>query len=92
SLLVTMCIGLSNFIWLPVMGAFSDRIGRKPLLLGASALALLTAYPALSWLVREPSFAGLQPAGDHVHRPVQLHLAAGDGRVLRPHRAQAIVA
>lgn len=59
SLLVTMCIGLSNFIWLPVMGAFSDRIGRKPLLLGASALALLTAYPALSWLVREPSFAGL---------------------------------
>ena len=41
------------------MGAFSDRIGRKPLLLGASALALLTAYPALSWLVREPSFAGL---------------------------------
>ncbi len=30
SLLVTMCIGLSNFIWLPVMGAFSDRIGRKP--------------------------------------------------------------
>lgn len=45
SLLVTMCIGLSNFIWLPVMGAFSDRIGRKPLLLGASALALLTAYP-----------------------------------------------
>jgi len=28
-------------------------------LLGASALALLTAYPALSWLVREPSFAGL---------------------------------
>ena len=59
TLLVTMCIGLSNFIWLPVMGAFSDRIGRKPLLLGASALALLTAYPALSWLVREPSFAGL---------------------------------
>ncbi|HFL6917295.1 TPA: nucleoside recognition domain-containing protein [Pseudomonas aeruginosa] len=27
--------------------------------LSATALALLTAYPALSWLVREPSFAGL---------------------------------
>ncbi|MFZ5959741.1 MFS transporter [Pseudomonas knackmussii] len=59
SLLVTMCIGLSNFIWLPVMGALSDRIGRRPLLIAATCLALLTAYPALSWLVAEPSFARL---------------------------------
>ena len=51
SLLVTFCVGLSNFIWLPVMGALSDRIGRKPMLLVFSALTLLTAYPALSWLV-----------------------------------------
>jgi MFS family permease len=34
-LLVTVCIGLSNFFWLPVMSAVSDRIGRKPLLLTA---------------------------------------------------------
>jgi len=59
SLLVTMCVGLSNFIWLPVMGALSDRIGRKPLLLAATVLALATAYPMLSWLVAEPSFARL---------------------------------
>lgn len=59
SLLVTVCVGISNFIWLPVMGALSDRIGRKPLLLGATVLAILTAYPALSWLVANPSFVHL---------------------------------
>ncbi|WP_296247412.1 MFS transporter [Pseudomonas sp. UBA4194] len=59
ALLVTMAVGVSNFIWLPVMGAFSDRIGRKPLLLAATVLAILTAYPALSWLVADPSFARL---------------------------------
>src|SRR5471032_822593 len=59
ALLVTVCIGLSNFIWLSVMGAVSDRIGRKPLLLGATILAILTAYPALSWLVANPSFSHL---------------------------------
>jgi len=59
SLLVTVCVGISNFIWLPVMGAFSDRIGRKPLLIGATVLAIATAYPALSWLVAHPSFGNL---------------------------------
>ncbi|KMN12835.1 MFS transporter [Pseudomonas weihenstephanensis] len=59
ALLVTVCIGLSNFFWLPVMGALSDKIGRKPLLLGATILAILTAYPALSWLVANPSFSHL---------------------------------
>ena len=59
SLLVTVCVGISNFIWLPVMGALSDRIGRKPLLIGATVLAIATAYPALSWLVAHPSFGNL---------------------------------
>ncbi|WNW10869.1 MFS transporter [Pseudomonas sp. DTU_2021_1001937_2_SI_NGA_ILE_001] len=59
SLLVTMCVGVSNFIWLPVMGSVSDRIGRKPLLVGATVLAIITAYPALSWLVAHPSFGNL---------------------------------
>ncbi|EPN15798.1 citrate-proton symporter, partial [Pseudomonas syringae pv. actinidiae ICMP 19070] len=36
SLLVTVCVGVSNFIWLPIMGSFSDRIGRKPLLIAAT--------------------------------------------------------
>jgi hypothetical protein len=43
---------------LPIMGEISDRIGRRPLL-AAVALALLTSYPALSWLVNAPSFGRL---------------------------------
>ena len=56
SLLVTLFVGLSNFIWLPVMGALSDKIGRWPIMALFSALALFTAYPALKWLVANPSF------------------------------------
>jgi len=56
SLLVTLCVGVSNFLWLPVMGAVSDRVGRRPVLVVFTALAILTAYPALSWLVAAPSF------------------------------------
>jgi MHS family citrate/tricarballylate:H+ symporter-like MFS transporter len=56
SLLVTICVGVSNFIWLPVMGALSDRIGRWPIMALCSLLAAVTAYPALSWLIANPSF------------------------------------
>lgn len=59
SLLVTFCTALSNLFWLPVMGALSDRIGRKPLLVAFSALTLLTAYPALAWLVANASFTNM---------------------------------
>jgi MFS family permease len=59
SLIVTLCVGLSNFFWLPVMGYASDRFGRKPLLIAFTLLALLTAYPAMLWLTAEPSFVRL---------------------------------
>ncbi len=59
SLLVTLCVGLSNFIWLPVMGALSDRIGRWPIMAAFSALTMLTAYPVLSWLIANPSFGNM---------------------------------
>jgi MHS family citrate/tricarballylate:H+ symporter-like MFS transporter len=59
SLIVTLCVGLSNFCWLPIGGALSDRIGRRPILLAISMLALFTAYPALSWLASAPSFMRL---------------------------------
>ena len=59
SMIVTLCVGLSNFALLPVMGAASDRLGRRPLLITFSGLALLTAYPALAWLVAAPSFSRL---------------------------------
>ena len=55
SLLVTLAVGVSNLVWLPIMGALSDRIGRWPIMLAASALAVVTAYPAMSWLVGAPS-------------------------------------
>ncbi|HLY59064.1 MAG TPA: tricarballylate/proton symporter TcuC, partial [Stellaceae bacterium] len=59
SLTVTFWIGVSNLFWLPVMGAVSDRVGRRPLLLGFTILTILTAYPALRWLVGDPSFGRL---------------------------------
>jgi MFS family permease len=58
-LLVTLCVGISNLIWLPLMGSLSDRFGRRPLLLAFSSIAILTAYPAMSWLVDHPSFIKL---------------------------------
>jgi len=56
ALLVTVLVAVGNFIWNPVGGALSDRVGRKPVLLAIATLSLLTAYPALHWLVADPSF------------------------------------
>jgi MFS family permease len=57
--IVTFCVGASNLFWLPVMGHFSDRIGRLPLLVGCTLLMMLTAYPAMLWLVAGPTFGKL---------------------------------
>jgi MHS family citrate/tricarballylate:H+ symporter-like MFS transporter len=59
SLLITLFIGISNLFWLPVMGALSDKIGRWPIMGLFSGLTLLTAYPALSWLVANPSYENM---------------------------------
>ena len=59
SLLVTFCVGVSNFIWLPVMGALSDRIGRKKVLLVFTILPILTVYPVMAWMVGHISFTNL---------------------------------
>jgi MFS transporter, MHS family, citrate/tricarballylate:H+ symporter len=59
ALLVTLLVAVTNFIWNPVGGAVSDRIGRKPVLLTIAGLSLVTAYPALNWLVSAPSFGKL---------------------------------
>jgi metabolite-proton symporter len=55
TLLVILFVALSNFIWLPIGGAVSDRVGRKPLLVLFTIATLMTAYPAMAWLVSEPS-------------------------------------
>ncbi len=57
ALMVTLLVGVSNFIWLPIGGALSDRIGRKPMLIAMTVLAIATSYPALSFLAQAPSFA-----------------------------------
>ncbi|HEX9868439.1 MAG TPA: MFS transporter, partial [Candidatus Tectomicrobia bacterium] len=59
SLMVTLCVGMSNFIWLPIGGAISDRLGRRFLLIAFTLLTLATAYPAMTWLVSSPSIARL---------------------------------
>jgi len=56
ALLVTLLVAVTNFFWNPVGGAVSDRVGRKPVLLTIACLSLVTAYPALHWLVNAPSF------------------------------------
>jgi MHS family citrate/tricarballylate:H+ symporter-like MFS transporter len=59
SLLVTLLVAATNFFWLPVGGALSDRIGRQPVLLAMAALILLASWPALTWLASGPTFAKL---------------------------------
>jgi len=62
SMLVTLLVGISNLCLLPAMGALSDRIGRRPLLLLFSSIAVLTPYPILLWLTGAPSFGRLLAA------------------------------
>ncbi|MBC2653557.1 tricarballylate/proton symporter TcuC [Novosphingobium aerophilum] len=59
SMLVTLVVGLTNFVLLPTMGALSDRIGRQPQLLVCAVLAILIGYPALQWMVAAPSLGRL---------------------------------
>jgi MHS family citrate/tricarballylate:H+ symporter-like MFS transporter len=63
SLLVTLMVAVTNFIWNPVGGALSDRIGRRPVLLAITALSFVTAYPALMWLAAAPTFGKLLAVG-----------------------------
>ena len=56
TLLVTLLVAVTNFIWNPVGGALSDRVGRKPVLMTIAGLSFVTAYPALLWLTAAPTF------------------------------------
>jgi MFS family permease len=57
--LVTFLIGISNVLWLPVGGMLTDRFGARPLMMLVTVATLATAYPAMLWLVADPSFAKL---------------------------------
>ncbi|MFP3569649.1 MFS transporter [Paraburkholderia sp. SIMBA_030] len=56
---VTLCVGVSNLFWLPLSGTLSDRIGRRPVLIAAAVLAIVSVYPAMQWLVHETTFSRL---------------------------------
>jgi metabolite-proton symporter len=58
-MIVTLCVAVSNFIWLPIGGTLADRIGRRPILLAITALTLVSAYPVMLWLTHNTSFAHL---------------------------------
>jgi MFS family permease len=59
TLTASLCIGLSNFILLPVMGSLSDRAGRRSQLITAAIVAMISGYPTMLWLTSQPSFERL---------------------------------
>ncbi|WP_158915496.1 MFS transporter [Caulobacter sp. S45] len=59
TMVIALFTGVSNFLWLPVMGALSDRIGRRAGLFIFTLLGLTITYPAMMWLVSAPSFGRL---------------------------------
>lgn len=60
SLIATVIVGISNFLFLPIGGHFSDRFGRKPVLLATTFLMFVSAYPMLYWLTHNISLGHLQ--------------------------------
>ncbi|EJL72297.1 arabinose efflux permease family protein [Variovorax sp. CF313] len=57
--LVQMAGAALMVVMMPLMGAWSDRIGRRPLLIGSLLGYLLVLYPLYAWLVDGPTIAKL---------------------------------
>ena len=63
---IAYCIDLAQSIGLtcevvliPVFGALSDLVGRKPVMIAALVLDLVVTYPLFSWVSASPSFGAL---------------------------------
>jgi MFS transporter, MHS family, proline/betaine transporter len=53
-------IGLAcEVVLIPICGALSDFVGRKPVMITALVLDLLVTYPLFSWVSASPSFGAL---------------------------------
>jgi len=46
-------------VLIPIFGALSDHIGRKPIMIGALILYFALTYPLFSWMYANPSFGSL---------------------------------
>jgi MHS family proline/betaine transporter-like MFS transporter len=55
----TTLAGLVYLVLTPLVGHWSDSVGRKPMLLACAVLAFVTAYPLFRFLQMFPSFWGL---------------------------------
>ncbi|RZM00803.1 MAG: MFS transporter, partial [Variovorax sp.] len=57
--LVQMASAAFMIVLMPLWGAWSDRVGRRPLMIGSLIGYLLVLYPAYAWLTSEPSITRL---------------------------------
>ena len=87
-LMVTMAFGVANFIGSPVLGALSDRFGRRPvLLIGFAGLALsffVTAMATALWmLVAVRLFSGAMQANIAIANAYVADITAPEDRARR---------
>jgi MFS transporter, MHS family, proline/betaine transporter len=53
-------IGLAvEVVLIPICGALSDRVGRRPVMIAALVLDLVVTYPLFAWVSANPSFGSL---------------------------------
>ncbi|HEY7580608.1 MAG TPA: MFS transporter [Acetobacteraceae bacterium] len=55
----TALAGTLYLVLTPIVGHYSDRVGRKPMLFACSLLAVIMAYPLFLFLATYPSFWGM---------------------------------